>query len=48
MALAYASGLSSKKIIPVGKHFPGHGDTTKDSHVDLPIIDKDLEELRRL
>lgn len=48
MSLAFADGLSSKKIIPVGKHFPGHGDTVKDSHVDLPIIDKDLEELRRL
>ena len=48
MALAYADGLSSKKIIPVGKHFPGHGDTAKDSHIDLPIINKDLEELKGL
>lgn len=47
MALAYADGLSSERIIPIGKHFPGHGDTVKDSHVDLPIIDKDLEELKR-
>jgi beta-N-acetylhexosaminidase len=48
MALAYADGLSSKKIIPVGKHFPGHGDTAKDSHIDLPIVLKDLDELKRL
>ena len=48
MALAYADGLSSEKIIPVGKHFPGHGDTTKDSHIDLPIINKDLDELKKL
>ena len=48
MALAYADGLSSKRIIPVGKHFPGHGDTAKDSHIELPIIEKDLEELKSL
>lgn len=48
MAFAYADGLASKKIIPVGKHFPGHGDTSKDSHIDLPVIEKDLEELKRL
>ena len=48
MALAYADGLSSEKIIPVGKHFPGHGDTEKDSHIDLPIISKDLDQLRSL
>lgn len=48
MALAYADGLTSKKIISVGKHFPGHGDTAKDSHIDLPIAMKDLDELKRL
>lgn len=48
MSLAFADGLSSKKIMPVGKHFPGHGDTVKDSHIDLPIIDKDKEELKSL
>ena len=48
MAFAYADGLSKEKIIPVGKHFPGHGDTKKDSHIDLPVIEKDLEELKSL
>ena len=48
MAFAYAEGLSSEKIIPVGKHFPGHGDTKQDSHIDLPIINKSLEELKML
>ena len=48
MAFAYADGLSSEKIIPVGKHFPGHGDTVKDSHIDLPVIEKDLDELKSL
>lgn len=32
-------------IIPVGKHFPGHGDTYTDSHIELPFVDLSLEEL---
>jgi beta-glucosidase-like glycosyl hydrolase len=37
-AAAYAKGLESRKIIAVGKHFPGHGDTADDSHKTLPQI----------
>lgn len=48
MAFAYADGLRSENIVAVGKHFPGHGDTFKDSHIDLPVITKDLEELKSL
>lgn len=32
--------------LPVIKHFPGHGDTTTDSHWALPVIEKDLATLR--
>lgn len=32
-------------IMSCGKHFPGHGDTDRDSHQELPIINKDLKEL---
>lgn len=48
LSMAFANGLKEEKIVPVGKHFPGHGGTLKDSHVDLPFIPKDLDEMKRL
>jgi beta-N-acetylhexosaminidase len=33
-------------VVPVVKHFPGHGDTHEDSHVDLPVVSHDAERLR--
>ena len=36
--IAYAKGLESQKIISVGKHFPGHGNTSEDSHKTLPLV----------
>lgn len=36
------------KIIPCVKHFPGHGDTNKDSHLTLPVINLALEEMEEL
>jgi beta-N-acetylhexosaminidase len=39
-------GLQSEQVIPVIKHFPGHGDTAIDSHIDLPVVHKSLQELR--
>lgn len=38
-------GLQDGNVISVGKHFPGHGDTTVDSHVGLPKVNKDLKQL---
>lgn len=34
-------------VQPCVKHFPGHGDTLLDSHEDLPVVDTDLETLRK-
>ncbi|HEX2926619.1 MAG TPA: beta-N-acetylhexosaminidase [Ruminiclostridium sp.] len=39
-------GLQSQNIISVIKHFPGHGDTSVDSHVGLPIVNNGLQRLR--
>jgi len=39
-AAAYAAGLRSGGVMACGKHFPGHGDTSVDSHLALPIVDQ--------
>lgn len=39
--------MQSEKIIPVIKHFPGHGATKEDSHYGLPIITKEIENLEK-
>jgi len=38
-------GIGDQGVVPVGKHFPGHGDTDVDSHTLLPVIEKSREEL---
>ena len=44
-ASAYARGLAEAGVLSCGKHFPGHGDTSVDSHLDLPVLEKSIEEL---
>ncbi|MCJ7687736.1 MAG: beta-N-acetylhexosaminidase, partial [Clostridiaceae bacterium] len=41
-------GIQSENIIPVVKHFPGHGDTSVDSHLGLPSVNNDLKRLKSL
>ncbi|MEL6133031.1 MAG: glycoside hydrolase family 3 protein [Bacteroidota bacterium] len=35
---AFAAGMMTEGVMPVIKHFPGHGDTALDSHLDLPTL----------
>lgn len=39
-------GIQEGGVIPVVKHFPGHGDTSVDSHIGLPRVESDLERLK--
>lgn len=43
--LLFAKGLQSVGILACAKHFPGHGDTSVDSHLDLPVINHSRERL---
>lgn len=43
--LAYSKGLQDNKVMACAKHFPGHGDTDKDSHLTLPVILHDSSRL---
>jgi beta-N-acetylhexosaminidase len=47
-ALAFWRGLRAAGVLGCGKHFPGHGDTRTDSHHELPVVDHDVERLRRI
>lgn len=38
LGVMYALGMQSQGVMAVAKHFPGHGDTDKDSHLELPVI----------
>lgn len=46
LARAYLRGLRSKGVLGCLKHFPGHGPTTEDSHLQLPTVGLTREELR--
>ena len=43
LAPAAIEGLSASGILSCAKHFPGHGDTTLDSHLDLPVDERPKE-----
>jgi beta-N-acetylhexosaminidase len=44
-AVAFMRGLTAGGVAPVGKHFPGHGATTIDSHRRLPVVDATMARL---
>lgn len=44
--IAFARGVRSAGVGVCGKHFPGHGATTVDSHIGLPVVDEPLDVVR--
>jgi beta-N-acetylhexosaminidase len=48
LGAALAQGLQSAGVAACAKHFPGHGDTTEDSHTHLPRLPHALERLERV
>lgn len=45
MGAATIAGLHDHRVLACGKHFPGHGDTCTDSHLELPVVHATRERL---
>jgi beta-N-acetylhexosaminidase len=48
LGAAIVRGLQDNGIAACGKHFPGHGDTSVDSHLDLPLVEHPPDRIRRV
>jgi beta-N-acetylhexosaminidase len=48
LGAAIIRGLQGEGIAACGKHFPGHGDTGTDSHLELPLVEHPVERLREV
>jgi beta-N-acetylhexosaminidase len=48
LGVAIIRGLQDHNVAACGKHFPGHGDTSVDSHFDLPLVEHPPDRLRRV
>ena len=48
LGISYIRGLQRNGVLATVKHFPGHGDTTVDSHFELPTVSHDLERIHAL
>lgn len=48
MGVAYIRGIQRSRCVAVAKHFPGHGDTDKDSHLTLPVIRYTMQRLEKI
>ena len=48
LGTAIIRGLQGEGVAACGKHFPGHGDTAADSHVELPLVEHPPDRLRQV
>jgi beta-N-acetylhexosaminidase len=48
LGAAYIRGLQGGGIVAVGKHFPGHGNTSTDSHLGLPLQPQSVDDLDKI
>ena len=48
LGAAYIEGARAGGVLTTAKHFPGHGDTRTDSHIELPVVTADRERLEAL
>jgi beta-N-acetylhexosaminidase len=46
MGVAFDQGLRAGRVLSCAKHFPGHGDTVVDPHLDLPVFMGSIERLK--
>jgi beta-N-acetylhexosaminidase len=48
LGAAVVRGLQDNGVAACGKHFPGHGDTAVDSHLELPLVEHPPDRIRRV
>jgi beta-N-acetylhexosaminidase len=48
LGVAQVEAYQKNRVATSIKHFPGHGDTATDSHLGVPVIDKDINELEEI
>jgi beta-N-acetylhexosaminidase len=48
LGAAIVRSLQAEGVAACGKHFPGHGDTQVDSHIELPIVEHPVERMRQV
>ncbi|MDP9000505.1 MAG: beta-N-acetylhexosaminidase [Myxococcota bacterium] len=46
--VAWIQGIQRAGLLACGKHFPGHGDTTTDSHTELPVVHRSRDHIDRV
>lgn len=48
LGVDFIKGIQSKKVVAAAKHFPGHGDTSIDTHLKMPLVSYGLDRLQRI